>query len=364
MARLSPYPGLEPWMWRSLLARAAVFHAARTRLAQFCDHVDTGGVVEFALRDLELQARECGARDDVDDETVVNLVVEAWNARLTETLGLDHLEPTARELLTELQVLVRCARAHDPFRRIFAGVTALASDLYGDTWRSATLGVAHIRRHPRGESPRSDPYAVTAMTPWPPSVAEAVVELHIQHDHFGPAAFAALPILLTHECVCHVPARQDRASNDSTFAEGLLDWVAYVFHEQWAGKLDLGLAPAARRHAETLRMVLARRTDSVEGRARLVGHSAAETLRLWFEDRCGHGPDESKLTVARLGVQLNQVYRPLADKDHFVSLLDWPLPPSLEDVLHQWEARKVPASAVLDLAVPERALLTRTGPTP
>ena len=42
-------------------------------------------------------------------------------------------------------------------------------------------------------------------------------------------------------------ARQDRASNESTFAEGLLDWVAYVFHEQWAGKLDVELAPAARR---------------------------------------------------------------------------------------------------------------------
>jgi hypothetical protein len=347
-------------MWRSLLARAVVFHAARTRLAQFCDHLESGGAVEFALRDLELQAREFAARD-VDDETTVNLVVAAWDARLTETLGLDHLDPKARDLLTELQVLVRCARAHDPFRRIFAGVTALASALYGDAWRAATLGVAHIRRHPRGGSPESDPYALTATTPWPPAVAEALVELHIHHDNFGPAAFAALPILLTHECVCHVPARQDRASNDSTFAEGLLDWVAYVFHEQWAGKLDVELAPAARRHAETLRMLLARRTDSAEGRARLVGHTAAETLRLWFEDRCGHGPDESKLTVARLGVQLNQVDRPLAAKDHFVSLLDWPLPPSLEDVLHRWEAGLVPASAVLDLAAPGRAPLARTG---
>jgi hypothetical protein len=338
-------------MWRSLLVRAAVFHAARTRLSQFCDHVDLGGAVEFALRDLELRARECAARD-IDDQTAVTLVVEAWDKRLTETLGLGELDATARQLLAELQVLVRCAHAHDPFLRIFAGVTALASALYGDAWRTATLGVAHIRRHPRGVSPHDDPYVVTAMTPWPPSVAEAVVELHIHHDHFGPAAFAALPILLTHECVCHVPARQDRASNDSTFAEGLLDWVAYVFHEQWAGKLDVGLAPAARRHAETLRAVLGRHTDSAEGRARLVGHMAAETLRLWFEDSCGHGPDESKLSVARLGVQLNQVDRPLAEKDHFVSLLGWPLPPALEDVLREWEAGRVAASAVLDLVGP------------
>jgi hypothetical protein len=353
---MSPYPGLEPWMWRSLLARAAVFHATRRRLSQFCDHVDTDRTVQSVLRDLELRAREWADRD-VDDETAVTRVVEEWDARLTETLGFEHLDETARRLLEELRILIRCAQGYDPFRRIFAGITALARDLYGDAWRTATLGVAHIRSHPRGGSAQSDPYVVTAMTPWPPSVTEAVVELYIQFDDFGPAAFAALPILLTHECVCHVPARQDRASNDSTFAEGLLDWVAYVFHEQWAGKLDVELAPAARRHADVLRTVLNRRSDSAEGRARLVGHMAAETLRLWFETHCDHGPDESKLAVAQLGVQLNKVDRPLADKDHFVSLLGWPLPPALEEVLYAWEADRVPASAVLDLAVVDRELV-------
>jgi hypothetical protein len=359
---VSPYPGLEAWMWRSLLARAAVFYATRTRLSQFCDHVGNGGAVEFVLRDLELRAREW-ATQDVDDETAVVRVVEAWDARLTETLGLEHLDATARTLLEELRVLVRCAHGHDPFRRIFVGITTLASALYGDAWRTATLGVAHIRRHPRGDSARTDPYVVTAMTPWPPSVAEAVVELHIHHDDFGPAAFAALPILLTHECVCHVPARQDRASNESTFAEGLLDWVAYVFHEQWVGKLDDELAPAARRHAEALRYVLARRTDSAEGRARQVGHIAAEVLRGWFESHCGHGPDESKLAVSQLGVQLNTVDRPLADKDHFVSLIGQPLPPELEDVLHAWEAGRAPASAILDAIDPDQRVAAQSGRT-
>ena len=258
--------------------------------------------------------------------------------------------------------LLRCVHSHDPFRRIFTGITAYASALYGDSWRTPTLGVAHIRGHPRGDSTRSDPYVVTAMTPWPPDVAEAVVELYIHHDDFGPAAFAALPILLTHECVCHVPARQDRASNESTFAEGLLDWVAYVFHEQWAGKLDVELAPAARRHAEVLRIVLSRRTDTAEGRARRIGHEAAETLRSWFEVSCGHGPHESKLAVAQLGVQLNQVDRSLADKDHFVSLLGWPLPPALEEVLYGWDEGRAPASAVLDLVV-DRELVGHAGRT-
>ena len=95
MPAISPYPGLEPWMWRSLLARAAVFHATRTRLSQFCDHIDKGGAVELVLRHLELQAREW-ATCDVDDDTAVTRVVEAWVAQLTETLGLRQLDPTAR----------------------------------------------------------------------------------------------------------------------------------------------------------------------------------------------------------------------------------------------------------------------------
>jgi hypothetical protein len=346
---ISPYPGLEPWMWRSLLARAVVFHATRRRLSQFCDHVAKGGAVQRVLRDLEMDAREW-AECDVDDDTAVSRVIEAWDARLTEILDRRHLDPTVRTLIGELRDLVRCACSDDPFRHIFTRITEHASALYGDAWRTATLGVAHIGSHPRGDMTGTDPYVVTAMTPWLPEMPEAVVELQIFHDDFGPAAFAAVPILLTHECVCHVPARQDKASNESTFAEGLLDWVAYVFHEQWAGKLDVELAPAARRHAEVLRTVLGRGTDKT-GRARRIGHDAAESLRSWFEVSCGHGPHESKLAVAQLGVQLNKVDRSLADKDHFVSLLGWPLPPALEEVLRGWEEGEVPASGVLDVVV-------------
>jgi hypothetical protein len=107
--------------------------------------------------------------------------------------------------------------------------------------------------------------------------------------------------------------------------------------------------------------VLSRRTDTA-GRARRIGHEAAETLRSWFEVSCGHGPHESKLAVAQLGVQLNQVDRSLADKDHFVSLLGWPLPPALEEVLYGWDEGRAPASAVLDLVV-DRELVGHAGRT-
>ena len=345
MSGTSPYTGLEPWMWRSLLARAAVFHATRTKLSALCD-LSRGGAVQGALRDLEMWARECSAQD-VDDETTVAWVVRQWDAALTRTLGLQQLDPVARNLLSELQELVRRACGADPFHKIFAGISSLASALYGAAWRPATLGVAHIRSHPRGGTPPLDPYAVTATTPWPPDDAEAAVELQIFCDEFGPAAYAALPMLLTHECVCHVPARQDRAKNDSVFAEGFLDWAAYFFLDQWAGKLDIAFAPAARRHAGKLQHLLTSRPDTPEGRARLVGHEAAETLLAWFENACCLDPHESRLRVAQLAVQLNQIERPLRDKDYFVSRLGSPIPSDLQSVLKDWEAGRTPADTLL-----------------
>lgn len=345
MPGTSPYTGLEPYMWRSLLARAAVFHATRTRLSALCD-MSLGGAVQGALLDLETWARECSAQD-FDDETLVAWVVQQWDAALTRTLGFQQLDPVARDLLTELQTLVRYACGADPFREIFAGISSLAGALYGSAWRPATLGVAHIRSHPRGGTPPLDPYAVTATTPWPPDEAEAAVELQIFCDEFGPAAYAAIPMLLTHECVCHVPARQDRAKNDSAFAEGFLDWAAYFFLDQWAGKLDTAFAPAARRHALELRHLLTSRPDTPEGRARLVGHEAAETLLAWFEDACCLDPHESRLRVAQLAVQLNQVERPLHDKDYFVSRLGSPIPLDLQAALKDWEAGRTAADILL-----------------
>jgi hypothetical protein len=349
MPGTSPYMGLEPYVWRSLLARAAVFHATRTKLSVLYD-MSQGGAVQGVLRDLDMWAQECSARE-VDDETLVAWVVQQWDAALARTLGLHQLDPGARDLLTELQVLARCARGADPFREIFAGISSLASALYGSAWRPATLWVVHIRSHPRGETTALDPYVVTATTPWPPDEAKATVELQIFCDEFGPAAYAAVPILLTHECVCHVPARQDRAKNDSAFAEGFLDWAAYFFLDQWAGKLDTALAPAARRHARELRYVLTRRTNTPEGRARMVGHEAAETLLAWFENDCCLCPYESQLRVAQLAVQLNQVERPLWDKDYFVSRLASPIPPDLQAALKDWEAGRTAAGALLRAGV-------------
>jgi hypothetical protein len=344
----SPYTDLEPVMWSDLLARAAVFYATRTRLLELCDHVDRSGSVLLALLlDLQLCAREIATRN-MDDEATVTTVVTEWDIELAAKLGHTHLDAASRDLLVDLRKLVRGTGWQDPFQQLFTRISALSSVVYGDAWRAPTLHVGHIGRPPREGR---DPYAVTAVTPWPPDESGMRVHLHIHPERFGPAAFAALPMLLVHECVCHVAARQDRVANDSTFAEGLLDWVAYRYLEYWAVKLDRELAPAARWHAESLRVVLVG-ADNPEGWARRVGHQAAECLRAWFEAECDQDPLESPLTVAHLAVELNKVDRSLADKDVFVSLLGSPVSPDVEKALRGWESGRLTAAELLDDVVP------------
>ena len=335
MPASTPYVDLEPVRWRGILARGAIYHALRTRLVALGELAGQGAHIRGALNDLELHINALTV-DELDDETTVRRVVEAWDAALTQKLGMMPLEANVRELLTAARTLARDACGSDPFERMFAQISKRARALYGEAWRIPTLAVAHVGSHPRSASLQQDPYVVTARTPWSPDAVTSAVQLLIFCDEFGPAAYAALPILFVHECVCHVAAKQDRAKNDSVFAEGLLDWAAYYFLDLWASGIDPGLSPAARMHAQRLRGLLCQ-GETPESRARLYGHQSAETLRGWFETRCGHSPHEAEELVTVLAVKLNQVDRPLTEKDLFVTKLSDPLPPDLEEALRAWE---------------------------
>jgi len=335
----SPYTYLEPDVWRGLLARAAVFHAARGRLGHLVDLADEAEI-RLILGELEVTAKRL-ARQDADDGATVAALVGAWEAAIDRVLSAGGADSAVSALLTELRALVGCARDDDPFQGLLRGIESQAKLLYGKAWRPTTLSVAYLSSHPRPRSP--DPYAVTAVTPWPRQAEVAEIELHVCCDLFGPAMYAALPMVLTHECVCHVPARQDKAKNDSSFAEGLLDWAAYYFFDLWAGKVDLELAPAARRHAVRLREVL------YEGNsARIAGHAAAEQLRAWFESELSQTGAQSTTSVARLAVELNTAEGSLAAKDEFVSLVGgMPMPPEVDAALRRWATGELDPSQLL-----------------
>jgi hypothetical protein len=339
----SPYKDLEPDTWRGLLARAAVFHAARRRLGRLADLADEAAEIGLVLLDLQIAAKQL-AQGDAEEGALIAAVIGACEAAIDRVLSKGSAEASVAILLAELRDLVGGAREDDPFQGLLRGVESQARLLYGDAWRPTTLSVAYMRSHPRG--PRSsDPYAVTAVTPFPTSPQAAQIELHVCCEMFGPALYAVLPMVLTHECVCHVAARQDRANNDSSFAEGLLDWAAYHFFDLWAGKVDPELAPAARRHAQRLREVLCEGNS-----ARIAGHAAAEQLRAWFESELGQTGAESVTSVAHLAVALNKAEGSLAAKDEFVSLIGGlPLPPDVDSALRSWAAGRLEPGLLLGL---------------
>lgn len=361
MTAASPYRSLEAERWRFLMALGVVFLAIGPKLSRLSAMARQSTFVGAALARLFVEAEHLahgGDDEDDDDARVVTKVVRAWDAELAKILAYRGLEPPARQLLTQLRSLLAGTVACDPYRLMFDRIEARAHGLYGDAWRPAVLSVAHTRSHPRGSD--VDPYPVTALTPWPPGEAAAEIELLVCCDQFGPEAFAAVPMLLTHECVSHVPARQDRAKNDSAFAEGFMDWAAYHFLDQWAADLGPELAPAARKHAEGLRHVLTDRGGGMAGQARRDGHEAAEALFAWFESECGLPLWECRIRVARLAVELNQVDVPIVCKDHFVYSLEQPFPRELVTALRAWVRGELDTKSLLD--APPSALVCRSGP--
>lgn len=336
-------------VWRNLLVRVVIFHATRGMIGRLCDLADQVPAVRKALLELEEAAEDAAAQDIAEAEAVAQ-VVQAWCAALKRAMRRRALAPAARTLFAEVHDrLGDGVCSEDPFVAILRNIEVQARIVYGDAWRPTELTIRHLNRHPRRTEPDADPYPITAALVWPPAPDGAMVVLRVHCDAFGPAAYAAVPMVLTHELVCHVPARQVEARADSAFAEGLLDWVAYHYLEMWATKLDRDSAPVLRKHAEELRTVLMRDRSTRAGIARHVGHDAAGNLQVWFEQRMALDPADARKWVAQLAVELNVVDRPLQIKDNLVSRLSWPLPPDLDAALRSWTVRDMPAEKLLDM---------------
>jgi hypothetical protein len=334
---------------RSLLVRAAIFHAVRARLGRLCE-LQQDSAVRAVMSGLDRAVQTC-MTGDLDDRTLVTVVAGRWVAELAEIRLWRGIEPEVERLLVDLQELAGAARPGNPIAAIFDRIESLSRELYGGAWRPATLTVTPLTRHPFGLDPDRDPYALTAEISWPPEPPPAQVTLWI-YDGFGPDAYAAIPILLIHECVCHVAAVQEKAKNDSQFAEGFLDWMGHHFLRLWAAKLDSLSASAAESHAARLSQLRANQVTVEARRARRLGSLAATDLAHWFHSECRMGLEESSHRVAMLAVELNLTRRSIATKDQFVSLLALPFPPAVEEKLHAWTEGLATSEELLDLLVP------------
>lgn len=339
-----PYPKLEPHTWRNLLARATIFHAIRDQLGDLSDRALAVDAIDIAMRKINVHADEVSAAQP-DACLAVVQTATAWIADLSEAARLRSIEADDAALLNRVVaqlaevVTPASTAAPHPFAEVFTKVERRSASAYTKPhWRRPTLTLAKDSDHPRAHHFQRDPYAVSATTS-----PDGVVQLVLWPAGFSPATYAVLSSILVHECICHVPARQDRVDNDSIFAEGLMDWAAAFFHNRWLTSLDHRLAPMARLHAKTLREVFsppARRTAELR----------AEELIGWFTQPSVGRPIPAlaaPFKVANLALSLNTTPGCLDCKDRFVSRLRRPFSRDLAGRIGAWGEGRLPPAELL-----------------
>ena len=347
-----PYPDLDERIWRNILARAIAFHAIRIRLADVFDRASASNAVDSALRQLATIADEISTTE-LDAGRAVLTVLDEWRSFVARAAQLAHLDTSDADLLREIEKLLMEAlaacgkRIVDPLADTFAKVARLSGAAYRrQFWRKPTFSLAMEIAHPRPHHSYLDPYAVSALTT---SVPNAVVQLVIWPHAFGPPAYAVLPYVLIHECICHVPAQQDRVDNGSIFAEGFMDWAAEHFYELWLPRIDSRLAPMTEQHVAALQQVLTG-VSNADTSPRRIGRRRASQLVNWISGRdpgLGESRFVAKSRVAKLALTLNATMAPLKVKDHFVSELNPPPNPILAERLKAWVDGQLEPAALL-----------------
>ncbi len=295
-----------------MLARASLLRACAERLAQLHDLTFAYASVEGVVKDLAKAAGVATALQT--DHAAVTAAIGAWREDIASWLSNPATTaPEERQLLTEVDMLCASATAADAFDEIFQAVCSVGEDVYGTSWSAPSLMLDDIPAHPR--TPPDD-YAIGGQTiPTQPPL----VKLFVFSDGLGPATFAALPCLLAHECISHVPAQQDRVKNDSSFAEGFMDWVARYLLRESLGHLFSYLGAAVSAHADAFASVF-ESPQTREGRARRLGHMAAENLVRLAVTELGMSTVEARVAVARVGRDLNLVQAKLDKKDLVVAM--------------------------------------------
>jgi hypothetical protein len=295
--------GLPGYVWRGLLARGTLLEARANLLGRFSDLAQSGStVLRDALSSLHVSATAAAATARSDQATIDQAETH-WQARLEELLQLP-LGPEERELLDDLRSQPANHAGGDPFRTLYDAIVEHAAKLYGGTWpaRTPPLRLFSLEAHPRQGS--SDPYALTAQTVGPRS--RQAVELQIQAHGLGPATFIVMPVVLVHECVCHVvPLAMDhKPNNESPFAEGFMDWAASYHLRRWLPLLCPLMAKDVYIH-ETRLATYALPRETGRSSPRTVGRSAAGSLVTQLVNGCGLELPDAETRVAALALNMN-----------------------------------------------------------
>jgi hypothetical protein len=311
-----PYPGIsDPEVWRELLARGAMLRATQANLSEIIARSSSISV-DNAMSGFALAART--AAGVANDNRAVGAAAAEWQTRLAPLITGRGIDSAERKLFKTLSRDLQSVHSGDPFGEMFRLVAAWSAVLYGESWPDdVSLDVAFGRRHPRR---RQDHYGLAALAS--ATAAGPCVTLVLYPDDFGPEAYAVLPYVFAHECVCHVAARQlGEVNNSSLFAEGFMDWATSYWLAVWMGGLPLGLGALVEEHEPIYRAaLLAEATDEAIGRG--AGRRIAAYLSRQLSAHHGLDKGLAGERVARFAVEMNVAEASLAAKDDVLDRID------------------------------------------
>jgi hypothetical protein len=304
--------------WRGLLCRAALLETRAERLGAFSALVGSGSIaIRSVLDGLHLSATR--AAQATSDQAAIIAAEQYWKAKLKQALQTPGLTSAEIDLLRELITRPASGVPVNPFDALYQGVAKHAAELYGGAWPGTPdLSVLPLATHPR-QPP--DPYALTAQTK--PTSSGVVVELLVQPDGLGPATFLTIPMVLTHECVCHVVELSAGApvNNQSPFAEGFMDWLSGYHLRRWLPLLCPGMAASAIVHAGLI-SAAAVPPGHRQYSPRLVGWTAAYELVSQLMSLQKLQPPAAETLVASLAIRMNLSRGSGNERDVVVQLIE------------------------------------------
>jgi hypothetical protein len=248
------------------------------------------------------------------------------------------LDDPAGHFYAQLREDLERANPGDPIRELLDLVCEKAASVYRGDWIAPLQRTVFLGDHPhRYAEARTDPYTATGQT-IVSGKGSSEVQVKIFAGHFGPEAFCSLPVIMTHECVAHVPARPREQSDDpGLFNEGFMDWAALVLFRQWCGELAPEFAAAARRHGDALhdKTLNSEKLRTVRGTA----HTKANDVVYWWRRRTDFEVTESdaQWRLAMLAVKVNvEENMTWQEKDHLVTALSPESRPAMAGALEEF----------------------------
>lgn len=245
--------------------------------------------------------------------------------------------------LERLKSLMDGAVICDPLQEIFRHLATRTRAAYGIAYaRKAALEPKWMNDHPLKSSHGGDypdPYHVTAKTAVDGN--RATIRLQVHLDGFEVMSLLAIPALLTHELVCHAHAKESDYDSRSIWAEGVMDWTAMFFFEQWSWHLDLPYGNID----EHGKLLWARRAN----RSRLTGRYAASDLAKWLANEPSvRGINVARRVTAKLALDVNSWEAPLTEKDTLATrLAKIRHDKALQQAIRAWRSGSGPVSDLL-----------------